>query len=136
MPFYMVVRKPFKHQIDCFCPYEEHSDFFQFDSGDIIEVTRERKYVSGVGWYFLLIINNKYSYYTSINDIEAYYEEQKICSLLDLELEINCISFQVDQALDMKKEQLFSRSAMELTKLKQLYNVIGACHHPNFVENR
>ncbi|MGO4889292.1 hypothetical protein ACJ2A9_16205 [Anaerobacillus sp. MEB173] len=121
MCFYIVVKKAFEHKVDCFHSGQQYRDVFRFNRGDVIEITQERKYIAELGWYFRVNINNIVSYFMSISAIENYYRENKVCSLLDLELEVNYWDFQVDTALEKREENLFQTGAKQLKKVKELY---------------
>lgn len=119
-----IVRESFDHHIDCFCPSQDHYEVFHFKRGDLVEVTEESKYMMEMGWYFLLRINNQDSYYISIHDIESYYEDKKLSSILDLELEINHLEYKVDQALILNEEEQFHISVTKLIPLKELFSEV------------
>lgn len=124
MSFHVVVKCAFEHRIDCFQTGQDERCFFPFKRGDVIEISMERKYVADMGWYFKVIINYQHSYFMAISDIERYYKQEKVCSLLDLELEMNFWKYQVDHALANREEKLFADVVNKLKKVKELYEGI------------
>lgn len=115
-----VVLKSFSHQMDCYCPCCYNTDEFQFLRGDVIEIQHEKKFLSELGWYFLIEVNQQYRFYMALDDLEQYYIENSICSLLDLELQANFLRHQVDQALNQKEKERFITNAQKLKEVERL----------------
>ncbi|MGI8383964.1 hypothetical protein [Robertmurraya sp. P23] len=97
----------FDHQVDCFCPDADHSEVVTIHRGDIIEITPERKYTVINGWYALVIINQNFSFYMAVEDIEWYFSKEQIISMLDVDLQINYYQYKINQALDEGDEISF-----------------------------
>lgn len=124
MAHHFIVVNNFSHQVDCFCTGEVHSEFITFKQGDVIEVTNDRKFTMA-GWYFLLLINNHYPYYIAIDDLEKYNKHEQILSIVDIELKINYLQFQINQALDTNNKVTFldyTPKLKDLNNLKRQYN--------------
>ena len=99
--------KTFDHQVDCFCPDADHSEVVTIHRGDIIEITPERKYTVINGWYALVIINQSFSFYMAVEDIEWYFTKEQLITLLDVDLKINYFQYKINQALDEGDEISF-----------------------------
>ncbi|MEK3990067.1 MULTISPECIES: hypothetical protein [Robertmurraya] len=99
--------KTFDHQVDCFCPDADHSEVITIQRGDILEITPERKYTVINGWYALVIINQSFSFYMAVEDIEWYFTKEQLISMLDVDLQINYYQFKINQALDEADEISF-----------------------------
>jgi len=99
--------KTFDHQVDCFCPDADHSEVVTIQRGDILEITPERKYTVINGWYALVIINQSFSFYMAVEDIEWYFTKEQLISMLDVDLQINYYQFKINQALDEADEISF-----------------------------
>ncbi|KKI91200.1 hypothetical protein WQ54_16115 [Bacillus sp. SA1-12] len=117
---HFIAVKPFEHQIECFCPDGDHSDEIMIKYGDIIEVSKERKYVIDHGWYGLVIINNYYSFYMSLDSLNQYFKKGTILSRLDIELKVNYLNFRIDQSLDEGDEVSFNYHTKFLKRLTDL----------------
>jgi hypothetical protein len=101
--------KTFDHQVDCFCPDADHSEVVTIHRGDIIEITPERKYTVINGWYALVIINQSFSFYMAVEDIEWYFTKEQMISMLDVDLKINYFQYKINQALDEGDEISFMK---------------------------
>lgn len=99
--------KTFDHQVDCFCPDADHSEGVTIHRGDIIEITPERKYTVINGWYALVIINQNFSFYMAVEDIEWYFTKEQMISMLDMDLKVNYFRYKINQALDEGDEISF-----------------------------
>jgi hypothetical protein len=99
--------KTFDHQVDCFCPDADHSEVVTIQRGDIIEITPERKYTVINGWYALVIINQSFSFYMAVEDIEWYFTKEQLISMLDVDLQLNYYQYKINQALDEADEISF-----------------------------
>lgn len=99
--------KTFDHQVDCFCPDVDHSEVVTILKGDIIEVTPERKYTVINGWYALVIINESFSFYIAVEDLEWYFSKEQIVTMLDVDLKLNYYQYKINQALDAGDEKSF-----------------------------
>lgn len=99
--------KTFDHQVDCFCPDADHSEVVTIHRGDIIEITPERKYTVINGWYALVIINQNFSFYMAVEDIEWYFTKEQMISMLDVDLKVNYFQYKINKALDEGDEISF-----------------------------
>ncbi|KGX86822.1 hypothetical protein [Pontibacillus marinus] len=115
-----VVKRSFQHGADCFCTGEQHTNIIQLQKGDRFELTNERKYVEHLGWYFQITINESYHVYILLSDLQKIYEHSLICSLLDLELEINYYEYKVDHALENKEKEIFDYYVQQLEKARSI----------------
>ncbi|MDG5789089.1 hypothetical protein QA612_16655 [Evansella sp. AB-P1] len=79
----------------------------KISQGDILEILDEGKFILGLGWYVLVIINNEQSVFASISELEKGMEKKELQSLIDLELEHNYLKYQVERALILKNKELF-----------------------------
>jgi hypothetical protein len=120
MSQHFIVAKTFEHQIDCFCPGGEHADLLIIKKTDRIEVKDDRKFVMDSGWYSLVIINNEWFLYMALEDLDQYFMKGYIYSMLDIELKINYLQFQVNLALDKGDEVLFLNSTTSLNEASDL----------------
>lgn len=99
--------KTFDHQVDCFCPDEDHSEVVTIQKGDIIEITPDRKYTVINGWYALVILNESFSFYIAVEDLEWYFVKEQIITMLDVDLKLNYYQYKINQALDEGDEETF-----------------------------
>jgi hypothetical protein len=60
---HFIAIKTFEHQIDCFCPDGIHEEVVTIQTGDIIEIINDRKFVLDKGWYFLIRMNNQHDFH-------------------------------------------------------------------------
>lgn len=94
--------------------------------GDIVKVKNQGRFICGIGWYILILVNNKVKMFASFKDLENAMETNQIQSLLDLELEQYCLGFLVDSALDTRNKDLFmkvSQKYKDLVLLLKEYKV-------------
>jgi hypothetical protein len=117
---HFIVVKTFGHQIDCFCPGSDHADYLTINKSDIIEVTNDRKFTIGNGWYFLVVINSQCFFYMALEDLDKYFMKGKLLSILDIELKINNLQFHVDKALDIGDEVTFLNYTKKLKESNDL----------------
>jgi hypothetical protein len=113
-----VVLKHFVFELDCTC--SNCMQKIEMKKGNILTITPEKKYADGMGWYFLIDINNEHQIYISIYDFEGFYLDGKICSFLDFELRMNYIEYKVNQALDLKDCTQFEHYANKKNEMKKL----------------
>jgi hypothetical protein len=102
-----IAAKTFDHQIDCFCPDDDHSEIVTIQKGDIIDITPERKYTVINGWYVLVILNQRCSFYVSVEDLEWYYIKKQMVTMLDVDLQMNYYKYKINEALDEGDEESF-----------------------------
>ncbi|MGG3798707.1 hypothetical protein [Metabacillus fastidiosus] len=123
MSQHFIVMKPFAHQIDCFCPDSIHAELLTINKQDIIKMTNECKFVDNNGWYSLVIINDESSFYIANEDLDTYVKQEKIISVLDIELKINYLKFCINQSLDKHDKVSFLKFTKELNDLR-VFNTI------------
>ncbi|MDL4843254.1 hypothetical protein [Aquibacillus rhizosphaerae] len=119
---HFITVQSFFHQIDCFCPDGDHSEVIKINKGDVIKIINERKYINGVGWYFLIEHNSQNSFFAALSDLDYYHSQGLLLSIIDIELTLNYLNFQVDHALDNDDELEFidvSNKIIESDKLKK-----------------
>ncbi len=125
---HFVVLEQFAYEVSCCCPGQKHQHMFEFYQGDVWFVTEEPKFIDCLGWHFLIDINNVYQFYMHVDDIEALYNKGNICSIMDMELKINHLSFKVNEALDARDSEAFFSYTDELNymqKIKDKMNYTG-----------
>jgi hypothetical protein len=79
----------------------------EIKQGDILEIMDLGRYIIGLGWYVLILINNKEKVYVSIRELESAIETKEIQTLIDIELEYYYLSYQLDTSLKSRNEELF-----------------------------
>jgi hypothetical protein len=119
-----IVAKSFEHLIDCFCPGGAHAESIIIHREDILEVKDDRKFIMDRGWYSLVVINNQWYLYMAIEDLEQYFKKNYLYSMLDIDLKINYLHFQVNQALDEGNEALFMNGTSRLNDLSNLMGIL------------
>ena len=90
--------------------------------GDHIKIKNQGKFIIGIGWYILILLNNEEKVFVFLKDLENAIETKHIQTLLDLELEQCYLGFLVDSALDTRNKELFmkvSKKYIELMSLKK-----------------
>ncbi|TRZ38048.1 hypothetical protein CEQ21_21790 [Niallia circulans] len=117
-----LVVKPFQYMVECTCPRPDHTFFLDLHKGDIITVTEEKKYVDSLGWLMLVMIND-YSVYMFVQELEDFIDEEKIVSVLDMELKRNYLQFKVNESLDTLDKEGFEQYAKELTIVKEMVEI-------------
>lgn len=117
---HFIAIKTFEHQIDCFCPDGIHADVLTIHRGDIIELINERKFMFEKGWYFLIRLNNQCDFHIALEDLEQYYLNERLLSMIDIELTLNYLQFKINQALDTGDEESFLNFTK---KLKESYDL-------------
>jgi hypothetical protein len=117
---HFVAIKTFDHQIDCFCPDDIQAKVLSIRKGDIIEITNERTFMTEKGWYFLIRVNKQDDFHIALEDLEQYYLNEKLLSLIDVELMLNYFQFKIDQALDTGDEELFLNFTKKLKESSEL----------------
>ncbi|HZH58243.1 MAG TPA: hypothetical protein VEY70_01410 [Metabacillus sp.] len=120
MHHYFIVNDQFEHFVECFCPDGEHEDVLTIKRGDFLEVTNERTYVLDQGWYNRVCLNSDKQFYMALEDLENYFIKGRIFSLMDLELHINHLKYQVDQSLGLGDEDFFLEATNRLKKSNEL----------------
>ncbi|WP_169891024.1 IDEAL domain-containing protein [Litchfieldia alkalitelluris] len=83
-------------------------------------MTNDRKYTIYQEWYFLIVINEQWTFYIAVEDLNQYYREEQILSILDIELKINHIQYQINEALDRNNKEKFLSYSTKLNEFKQL----------------
>ncbi|UOQ83713.1 hypothetical protein [Gracilibacillus salinarum] len=119
MDQHFIAVQSFSHQIECFCPGSIHTELLRIEEEDIIQLTDERKYIANHGWYVMIIVDDFYSFYIALADMEKYYMGGQILSQEDIELNVNYLQFQVDQSLDQHDEAKFKLVSQQLIESKE-----------------
>ncbi|MCQ6276243.1 IDEAL domain-containing protein [Bacillus sp. V3B] len=126
---HFIAIKTFEHQMDCFCSDGTHAEVLTIHKEDIIEIINERKFMIEKGWYFLIRMNNQYNFHIALEDLERYYLNERLLSLIDIELALNYLQFKVDQALDTGDEELFLNFTKKLKESRDLKMKLEQCVH-------
>lgn len=111
---YFIATETFTHQIECFCPGSIHATTLTINKMDIIEVINQQSFAFNNGWYVLAILNSHGHFYIALEDLDQYFHLGRLVTEFDLGLKLNYLRFQIDQALEVRDEELF------LTHTKQL----------------
>lgn len=117
---YLIVTKSFEHIVECFCPDGDHSDVLEVKKEDFIEVTNDKKFLFDTGWYILVILNRHWHFYMALDDLDKYFTKGYLASLVDIELKINHLKFQIDQSLGKGDEPSFLHSTKCLKESSEL----------------
>ncbi|MEQ6378297.1 hypothetical protein RZN25_15905 [Bacillaceae bacterium S4-13-56] len=117
---HFVVANTFKHRMNCFCHEKKHDCFFTLKEGDVIEVTNDRKFTIGNGWYHLTFINGQFPFYMRPDELDQYNSDGQLLSLLDIELKLNYLHFHINQSLDKKEKMSFLEDTTERNQLIDL----------------
>ncbi|WP_050183612.1 IDEAL domain-containing protein [Domibacillus robiginosus] len=129
---YFIAKETFTHQIDCFCPDSRHAAPLTINKMDIMEVTNKESFTFNNEWYVLAIINNHGHFYIALEDLVQYFHLERLVTDFDLELKLNYLQFQIDQALEIRNEESFlkhTKTFKEFSGLKvklnsYLYNAV------------
>jgi hypothetical protein len=121
---HFIAVQSFLHQIDCFCPDKQHSDFVKINQTDIIRILNERTYNEVNGWYVLVEINYD-CFYIAVEDLDHYNSQGLLYSELDLELQLNYLNFHIDESLDQADEGKFKEVSSRWLELKMLNEKLG-----------
>jgi hypothetical protein len=65
-----------------------------------------------------------------MEDLEHYFNQHYLYSMLDIELKINYLQFQVNQALDEGNEALFNYSTSRLNDISDLLGILNEANQP------
>jgi hypothetical protein len=122
---HFIALKTFVHQIDCFCPDDEHANYITINKGDVIEVTKERNFIEGSGWYFLIGINEQCFFYMAIEELEQYVLKERVVTKLDINLRINYLQFKINQSLDLLDEASFVNYTNQLNEVNDLMEMLN-----------
>ena len=117
---YFIAKEAFTHQIDCFCPDSIHENTLTINKMDIIEITTERSFTFNDDWYVLAIVNNQGHFYIALEDLDQYFYLGMLVTDFDLELKVNYLQFQIDQALEIRDEELFLNHTKKLKEASDL----------------
>lgn len=111
-------------EVECPCTNCEGLKKIEVKKGTILTITPDKKYVDGLGWYFLIDFNGKFQVYINIHDFEQYYFQQMFCSFIDFDLKFNYLNYKVNQALDERNKEAFYHLSDELIHLTELKDKI------------
>lgn len=124
-----IILELFQHEVSCCCPGERHQHIIEFLQGDVWTITNERKYIDCLGWHSLIVVNNEFQFFMHVEDIEELYSKGSICSILDLNLKINHLSFKVNEALDAldaHDRESFLSFSDELSNVQKIKNKMNS----------
>jgi bifunctional DNA-binding transcriptional regulator/antitoxin component of YhaV-PrlF toxin-antitoxin module len=107
-------------KLDClYYGYKKESvirNYQEIKQGDILEITNQGKFIIGIGWYILIVINNQEKVYVSIRELEHAMETKEIQSFIEIELEQHYLTIQLDNALDSGNKELFMKVSEKYIK--------------------
>ena len=75
--------------------------------GDILSVTNEGKFVQGIGWFVLVIVNGESKEYVRTVELENAIDSNKAQAILDLMLDSFIVSYQLDKSLENRNKEHF-----------------------------
>lgn len=119
-----VILKSSVIEVECPCTNCEGLKKIKVKKGTILTITPEKKFVDGLGWYFLIDFNKEFQVYINIHDFEQYYFQQIFCSFLDFDLKYNYIEYKVNQALDERNIVAFNHLSNEIKNLNEMRDKI------------
>lgn len=117
---YFIATETFTHQIECFCPGSIHATTITINKMDIIEVINQQSFAFNNGWYVLAILNSHGHFYIALEDLDQYFHLGRLVTEFDLGLKLNYLRFQIDQALEVRDEELFLTHTKQLKKSTDL----------------
>lgn len=117
---HFIATETFDHQIDCFCPGEKHEELMTILKGAVVEVTQERRFSEHKGWYVLIIVNQYCVFFIAAEELDKYVKEERLLSLIDIELKINFLQHQIDKTLDKVDKGTFIDTTNELKRVYDL----------------
>lgn len=115
-----IILEMFQHEVSCCCPGQKHKHVIEFHQSDVWTITNEQKYDDLLGWHFLVTVNREFQFLIQVDDIEKLCKEDRICSILDLELKIIHLNLNVNKALDAYDEESFMLFATELNNVQKI----------------
>ncbi|MEK3980675.1 hypothetical protein MKY37_16735 [Psychrobacillus sp. FSL K6-2836] len=115
-----IILEMFQHEVSCCCPGQKHKHVIEFHQSDVWTITNEQKYDDLLGWHFLVTVNREFQFLIQVDDIEKLCNEDRICSILDLELKIIHLNLNVNKALDAYDEESFMLFATELNNVQKI----------------
>ncbi|WP_243292111.1 IDEAL domain-containing protein [Bacillus sp. FJAT-47783] len=119
-----VVINEFTHVLDCYCPYCQELNHFEFQKGDIIELTEEQKFLPEMGTYILVQVNKEYRFFIALEDLDYYYKKENICSTGDLQLKENYLRFKIDEALDCGDKESFHFYVYQFNEIQEFLRTV------------
>ncbi|MFD2672119.1 hypothetical protein [Marinicrinis sediminis] len=117
----LVVRSPFDHWISCMCSNCETRRLFHFEEGDRVTFTNKREYHEEQGWMMQVIVNEQYAMFIAMDDLQAYHQQKWMASQMDIELEMNYLTFKIDEALAQRSDDSFRQWSEQYRALQHLY---------------
>lgn len=75
--------------------------------GDILTVSNLGKYILGIGWFVLIIVNGQTKDFVRIVELENAIDTEKVQSVIDVMLDSFALSIQIDNALERRNEEQF-----------------------------
>ncbi|WP_209123254.1 hypothetical protein [Alkalihalobacillus sp. BA299] len=89
----------------------------QIDSGSLISIGEDVKFIVNKGWFILVRFNNREEF-VCLNTLEELIEAKKIMLILDVELEKLVLQYQIDYALKEKNKSSFYKCVKKLKGLQ------------------
>jgi len=87
-------------------------------TGDVVEITNEGMFVSGTGWFVVVLINDGNAVYVHTDQLEMMMSSNILYPLAELESELSLLYFKLNQALDSRNELLFLELAAKWKSLQ------------------
>lgn len=88
--------------------------------GDSFEIGQDCKYIKGVGWFLLIVVNGKEEMFVQLESIEKALSENAVVTIVELQIEISLLKFKLDHVLKKRMEQEFYEIATKYNGIKQL----------------
>jgi hypothetical protein len=124
---HIIALQPIEYQIECFSPYYNQTQLEtgiqKINKGDVIELTNHRKFLFDIGWYILVIINNKAQLYMSLDCLLEHLENGQLCTIIDFELKLNYWEHQLNKSLEKRDKDLFFTASEKLNAYNKIANL-------------
>ncbi|QOR65976.1 hypothetical protein IM538_19555 [Cytobacillus suaedae] len=88
--------------------------------GDSFEIGQDCKYIKGVGWFLLIIVNGREEMFVQLESIEKALSDRAVVTIVELQIEVSLLKFKLDHVLKKRMEQEFYEVAAKYTGIKQL----------------
>ncbi|QCS54035.1 hypothetical protein [Priestia flexa] len=128
MDKHLVVIKAFSHEVSWCCPGESHQHVITFHQGDVWTLTDERKYIDSLGWHSLMDVNREFQCFISTEELQDLYLSGVICSILDVDLQMNHLNFKINEALDTQNRELFHSMVSKRFNLQKIRDKVDAIY--------
>ncbi|TVP83495.1 MAG: hypothetical protein EA344_09240 [Alkalicoccus sp.] len=96
-----------------------HSGEVQISRGDIVSIYKDQMYKRADEWYVPVEVNQR-SFNMNMEDLKHYCSEHALLTEIDIELQLNCLHFQIDKALDLADKKKFNEVSKQWIETKKL----------------